>query len=273
MLFKIRIAWIALTIVAVSIGAAVLALFVHGDANPATRITDVPELAGVVAERGRRENEPSSSRRQSRQVTVIHPTPGGGSRTTTQPASVHAFGIVDLFAKVSGYLKNQRVDIGDHVREGEELAEVDAPEIIAAAARAAAMLEKAVASVNQSQATLSARQADEKAALAKLEQTKADLKSYQADVRFRILQYNRIKTLADLNSIRRELVDEQAQQLEVAKSKLAAGGKAVDTSEAQRFAAEAAIKQAEASLADAKAQVRIAQADLDGAAKRRVYPR
>src|SRR5690242_4995701 len=43
-------------------------------------------------------------------VKVISPTAGGLERSTTQPGSVHAFKYAELFAKVSGYLKNQYVD-------------------------------------------------------------------------------------------------------------------------------------------------------------------
>ncbi len=107
-----------------------------------------------------------------KQVTVVMPTAGGGSLTTTQPASVHSFGIVDLYAKVSGYLTNQSVDIGDRVKKGQIIAEIDAPEIVSAEQRAAAMLEKAKANVIQMTATIDARQADLKAAEANQAQRK-----------------------------------------------------------------------------------------------------
>src|SRR5262245_45810849 len=52
-------------------------------------------------------------------VEVVAPVPGGLVRTTTQPGSVHAFEHADLYAKVSGYLKTQSVDIGDQVKTGQ----------------------------------------------------------------------------------------------------------------------------------------------------------
>ncbi len=220
---------------------------------------------GVEADPPQPADAPRPGGGGKKRVMIVKPTSGGGSRTTTEPASVHSFGIVDLFAKVSGYLADQRVDIGDPVTASELLARIDAPEITAAADRATAMVEKASVNVKKMEATVSARQADLKAARAKAEQAEAELESYRADVEFRQLQYKRIKSLAELKSIEWELVDEQDKQLKVAQSNLRSGEKALATAKAQAFAAEAAIKQAEASLSDAEAEVKVAQADLAAA--------
>ena len=44
-------------------------------------------------------------------------------------ATLEAFEEADLFAKVSGYLSDVRVDIGDHVKAGQVLAVIDIPEM------------------------------------------------------------------------------------------------------------------------------------------------
>src|SRR6202046_704720 len=48
---------------------------------------------------------------------------------------------VDVMAKVAGYVKNIRVDIGDHVREGDLLATLEVPELQDEKAKAVAGLE------------------------------------------------------------------------------------------------------------------------------------
>ena len=60
-------------------------------------------------------------------VDVVRPKPGGIQRTIQQPASIHAFESVDLYAMISGYLKTQRVDIGSRIKKGEVLAEINVP--------------------------------------------------------------------------------------------------------------------------------------------------
>lgn len=64
-----------------------------------------------------------------RSVQVTHPRNGEMDRTTSQPGSIHAFESVQLHVGVSGYLKTLNVDIGDIVKKGEVLAQVDVPEL------------------------------------------------------------------------------------------------------------------------------------------------
>src|SRR5258707_15586135 len=52
----------------------------------------------------------------------------GGQRVQTN-ATLEAFEETDLFAKVSGYLSDVRVDIGDHVKAGQVLAVISVPEM------------------------------------------------------------------------------------------------------------------------------------------------
>src|SRR5882724_3048833 len=56
-------------------------------------------------------------------------------------ATLEAFEDTDLFAKVSGYLSDVRVDIGDHVKAGQVLAVIDVPEMKQELAEAQAQLE------------------------------------------------------------------------------------------------------------------------------------
>src|SRR3981081_3612332 len=68
-----------------------------------------------------------------RRVTVAH-------RLQTN-ATLEAFEEADLFAKVSGYLSDVRVDIGDHLEAGQVLAVIDVPEMQQELAEAKAQLE------------------------------------------------------------------------------------------------------------------------------------
>ena len=67
------------------------------------------EAAAAGGDRRRATPAPPSAVR----VDVVKPRPGGLVRQTIQPGSVHAFESVDIYAKVSGFLKTQEVDIGD----------------------------------------------------------------------------------------------------------------------------------------------------------------
>ncbi len=78
-------------------------------------------------------------------VSVARARRGAISRTITLPATIRPYEQAVLYAKVAGYLKTIRVDRGDRVREGELLAEIESPELVADLARQKA--EVAVADV------------------------------------------------------------------------------------------------------------------------------
>lgn len=62
-------------------------------------------------------------------VTTISPSRNELGEDLMLPGSVQAFVEAPIYARTSGYLKSWRTDIGTHVRKGEVLAEIDAPEI------------------------------------------------------------------------------------------------------------------------------------------------
>jgi len=64
-------------------------------------------------------------------VQTIHPKRGVIVRRITLPGNVMAYQEATLYAKVSGYLKTINVDKGDAVKEGDLLAEIEAPEMLA----------------------------------------------------------------------------------------------------------------------------------------------
>jgi RND family efflux transporter MFP subunit len=74
-------------------------------------------------------------------VEVVHPRRKTVAERLQTNATLEAFEEADLFAKVSGYLSDVRVDIGDHVKAGEVLAVIDVPEMTQELAEAKAQLE------------------------------------------------------------------------------------------------------------------------------------
>jgi len=64
-------------------------------------------------------------------VQTIHPKHSEIVRRVTLPGNVMAYQEATLYAKVAGYLKTIAVDKGDAVKEGDLLAEIEAPEMLA----------------------------------------------------------------------------------------------------------------------------------------------
>jgi RND family efflux transporter MFP subunit len=88
-------------------------------------------------------------------VEVVRPHRIAVSQRLQTNATLEAFEEADLFAKVSGYLSDVRVDIGDHVKAGQVLAVIDVPEMEQELAEAKAQLES-----KQSSLELARRQLD-----------------------------------------------------------------------------------------------------------------
>jgi len=87
-------------------------------------------------------------------VAVATPDTRGGKTTLDLPARLEAYTQAQLFARVSGYLKNWKADIGTPVKAGELLAEIDAPDLDQQIMQAQAALASAQANSKLSDATL-----------------------------------------------------------------------------------------------------------------------
>jgi RND family efflux transporter MFP subunit len=62
-------------------------------------------------------------------VSVVTPKTTNGSEEVVLPGNVQAFTDTPLWARASGYLKEWYVDIGAHVKQGQLLAVIEAPEV------------------------------------------------------------------------------------------------------------------------------------------------
>ena len=62
-------------------------------------------------------------------VDVVYPRRFTVAQRLQTNATLAPFEVADLFAKVTGYLSDVRVDIGDHVKAGQVLAVIDLPEM------------------------------------------------------------------------------------------------------------------------------------------------
>ena len=86
-------------------------------------------------------------------VDVVTPHLGAADRVLTLPGSVRPLEETVIYPRANGYLRRWLVDMGDHVREGQLLAEIDTPELDQELAQARADLAQAEARVVQANAS------------------------------------------------------------------------------------------------------------------------
>jgi RND family efflux transporter MFP subunit len=195
-------------------------------------------------------------------VDVVHPQAGGIVRKCVQPGTVIADESENLYAKVSGFLESQTVDIGDRVKKGQVLAKISVPELEKQVQRDQAKVRHANATVEQMTARLKGAEAEAKAAESQVELAKAEVTSKTAFRSFRQKQFNRFKELIGKEAIDARLVDEKEDQYEAAVSAENAAKAQVVSAQLQAVAAKTKIAQAKADLDEANAEVGVAEAEL-----------
>jgi RND family efflux transporter MFP subunit len=195
-------------------------------------------------------------------VEFVHPQKGRLPRVTRQPGTVISYDEARIFAEVSGYLKEQKVDIGFRVKKGDVLIKLAVPDLEKHRDKCAAAIPQAIAKVKQMEARVDTARAESKAAQAKVTQAEASAKSAHAWRVFRDKQLRRYRELLALKSVDERLVDEAQDQAEAAAETERSARAAITFAQASEEAATAKIKQAEADVVAAKADVTMAEAEL-----------
>jgi HlyD family secretion protein len=228
----------------------------------------VPQIRWGVAEESSAAGDAKSDSREApaatsrTKVAVVKPHKGGIPRSTTQPGTMESFDFADLYAKVSGYLHTQSVDIGDVVKAGQVIAEINAPELLEAVHEEEAAVARAQAEVVQMESRVTTATAEYDATVANVTFVEANLAKATSYLNFREIQFKRISDLFDKKSIEERLVDEKEEERDSAQAAENSARAAIVSAKAQATASKARIASAEADLLDAKAKVRLAKSKV-----------
>jgi RND family efflux transporter MFP subunit len=214
-------------------------------------------------EKPARHAEGGSASHDLPRVEVVKPKRGGMARITNQPGTVHAFDYAELYAKVSGYVKELMVDRGSRVKMGDTLIELYVPELDAAVEQARAALDRAKAAVVQAQARVVSAGEIILAKEADLDKAVSDLRAAAARREYRDKQFERIHQLVQRGAVEARLEDEEADRRAAAHEEEAAANSGVAAARAHVAEAKALLEQAKADLKGAEADVKVSQANLD----------
>ena len=97
-------------------------------------------------------------------VAVIHPKLGALKDEIVLPGNIQAYTDAPIYARASGYLKNWLADIGTRVKAGQQLAEIEAPELDQQVTQAKANVQQAQAALDQTLAASEQGKANEQLA-------------------------------------------------------------------------------------------------------------
>jgi RND family efflux transporter MFP subunit len=118
-------------------------------------------------------------------VNVIHADQGQASNEIVLPATLQAYDEAPVYARTSGYVRRWYVDIGQHVRAGQLLAVIDAPEVDQQLVHARAVLSQSQANLTLAAVTAKRYQdliKDNSVAQQQVDQNNQNLLAQQANV-------------------------------------------------------------------------------------------
>ena len=115
-------------------------------------------------------------------VRIVRPERRTIDYAVDQPGFVDAYEQTPIFSKVSGFIKQFYVDIGDEVKKGELLAEIFVPELDEEHQQKVAQVELDESMVEQAEQLVVVARSNIQMATAQLAEAKADVGKYQAEV-------------------------------------------------------------------------------------------
>ena len=180
--------------------------------------------------------------------------------TTTQPARIAAFEETALVSRISGYVAEVLVNIGDPVKQDQPLLRLAVPEIQDDVNQKQALLAQAEAEVGQATADIEASKAAAESAGAKVAEVEAGILRATAECEYCQTELERTELLG--RSVTQEIVSAWKNKLRAAQAAQQEAAAAVEAARAVQREREAGIRKSEADLAAAKARHKVAAANL-----------
>ncbi len=168
---------------------------------------------------------------------------------------VKALNNVDVGAQVSGEVKRLYVEVGDEVKKGDLIAQIDQVTQKNNLTNQQASLEQSEAAIQSAQAEFLSRQASLKSAYADLNSRQSEYKQAQSD-------FARLKDLVAIDAISQQEYDTQATRVATAKAAVDNARAAIDNAKAAIVTTKANINSQKAALRKSQTNVDTAQEDL-----------
>jgi multidrug resistance efflux pump len=182
-----------------------------------------------------------------------------------QLATIEPYFRADLRARASGLVRKVNFDIGDKVKQGEVLLEVDVPESEQDVARSEAMILQREQELNVSKAKLKDAQAARQVSAATIKQRDADVQGTLATRDLKRRKFERFQQLAAKGSIVGSLVEEEERDYLTSEAAVTSAKANVEKARADYAESESKVEAAAADIELKQAQIVVARKDLDRA--------
>ncbi|SRR5579875_2934565 len=209
-------------------------------------------VIGIVPRLERRQEVKRAHEETVGAVPVVHTITARPASKTEQiilPGNIGAIQYTSIYARIDGYLTSRMVDIGDTVKQGQLLAQIDTP-------TTDQQLEQSRADLKQAQANLANANAQLKEAIAKKASADAEVVKEQADVAYATVTASRWRNMCAKGAVSEQSRDEKVRLLESTSAQLKANQENAEAAAAGVVAAQAEVKAMKAAVAANSANVR-----------------
>jgi RND family efflux transporter MFP subunit len=145
------------------------------------------------------------------EVIVVHPRLAAAQTAVSLPGNLQPLYSASVFARTNGYIESRSVDIGSHVKAGQVLAVISAPEV---------------------DQQLNQARADALEAAAAVEQSKAARKQAQANLEITRITQNRYASLIKKRAVTQQALDEADEAFRARTADVSAAGANINAAEA-----------------------------------------
>lgn len=181
-------------------------------------------------------------------------------RETGQPGFIEAYEQTAIYPKVSGFVDDWQVDIGDPIKKDQLLAHLNVPDLVAEHEEKTAERELDEVRIQVAEQFVTVAEENLNTAIAQVEQAKADLGKAKADVERWRVDFARISALVKAKSIDETVQDESRKRLDTSIAALQAAQAGIVVVGATREARKADVEKARADVEAAKAQAKVSRA-------------
>ncbi|MCA9186004.1 MAG: efflux RND transporter periplasmic adaptor subunit [Pirellulaceae bacterium] len=179
------------------------------------------------------------------------------TRKTTQPATILAYYETPIRARASGYVSTLNVDIGDYVEAGQQLAELDVPELIRQRETIESRIALSQAQERRAAANVALSQASVESAQARLTEARSQTAQADATLAAAEAEFSRTNELVLRGSLQSRLLDEARKRRDAEQAGRAATIATVQVAEAEvgKATAHHGAMIADREIAEAETQV------------------
>src|SRR5262249_5248759 len=178
-----------------------------------------------------------------------------------QPSFIESYERTSVFPKVTGYIEEWKVDIGDDVKRGEVLCTLFVPELVEDYGTKNARVKLDIRRIELAKKVVKVAEADLKAAQARLDEAKAILGKYQSEVDRWDMEVKRLKRETDRGVVDPQVLLESTKQLQSTVAARDAAKATIEKAQAEVYSRDAALAQAQVDVTVAEADLAVAESE------------